>query len=530
MSSLTGWAKWRPMPFIALGVAMIIVDATIVNVAIPSMIEDIGLTTTDAEWVSSIYSLVFASLLLLTGRLGDLFGRRKLFAIGTVIFVLASLVAAAAPGPPMLIFARLLQGIGGAMILPTSLSTVNAIYTGKDRAIAFGIWGSVIGGTAALGPLLGGWLTTNLSWRWAFLINLPIGLLVLYGLLRRVPETRDPNARRGVDIPGTLLSIFGLAALVFGLIEGQNYGWWKPVEQFTIAGFKWPMTFISPSAFALILSAILLIAFVIVERRRAASGKLVLLDFSLFTIKSFRFGNLAALIVSLGEFGLIFALPLYLQSVMGYTAWDTGLLLLGLAGGAFIGGPGAAALSTRIGARGVVRLGMLLEIIGIVGIGAVVSLDVQPWQLFGCLLVYGVGVGFATAQLTGVVLEDVPVAESGQGSAVQSTSRQIGAALGTAILGATLVGFLGSVTADRLEADGMPADQAAKIATSVKQAPSAVIPQLEANPATKDAAMAASEAFVDATRAVAWVAGAFVAIGLLSTLALPKTGARPSDV
>ncbi len=529
MAGKTGWAKWRPMPFIALGVSMIIVDATIVNVAIPSMIEDIGLTTTDAEWVVSIYSLVFASLLLLTGRLGDIFGRRRLFLLGTVIFVLASLMAAAASGPPMLIVARLIQGLGGAMVLPCSLSTVNAIYTGRDRGVAFGIWGSVIGGTAALGPLLGGWLTTNLSWRWAFLINIPLGLIVIYGLLRAVPETRDPHARRGIDLPGTVLSILGLGSLVFGLIEGQTYGWWKPTKQFTIGGFAWPEGFISPSATALILSAILLTAFVVVERARAAAGKNVLLDFSLFNISSFRYGNVAAAIVSLGEFGLLFALPLFLQSVLGFSAWDTGVLLLALAGGAFFGGPAAAQLSRRIGARGVVRLGMLLEVIGIVGIGVVVSLTVPTWQLVICLLIYGVGVGFATAQLTGVVLEDVPVVKSGQGSAVQSTSRQLGAALGTAILGATLVGFLGSVTADRLEADGVPAAEAAKIADSVKTAPSAVIPQLEANPQTAAAAAAASEAFVDATRAVAWVAGAFVGLGLLSTLLLPPTGARPAD-
>jgi MFS family permease len=155
------------MPFIALGVSMIIVDATIVNVAIPSIIRDIGISVTDAEWVNSIYSLVFASLLLTTGRLGDIYGRRRLFLLGTVVFVVASLVAALAPSAGVLILGRFLQGIGGAMLLPASLSTVNALYQGKDRAIAFAIWGSTIGGTAALGPLLGGWLTTAFSWRWA---------------------------------------------------------------------------------------------------------------------------------------------------------------------------------------------------------------------------------------------------------------------------------------------------------------------------------------------------------------------------
>ncbi|HEY5186472.1 MAG TPA: MFS transporter, partial [Actinomycetes bacterium] len=161
----TGRGKWRPMPFIALGVSMIIVDATIVNVAIPSIIRDIGISVTDAEWVNSIYSLVFAALLLTTGRVGDIYGRRRLFLVGTVVFVAASLVAALAPSAGVLILGRFLQGVGGAMLLPASLSTVNAMYQGKDRAIAFAIWGATIGGTAALGPLLGGWLTTAFSWR-----------------------------------------------------------------------------------------------------------------------------------------------------------------------------------------------------------------------------------------------------------------------------------------------------------------------------------------------------------------------------
>jgi MFS family permease len=245
--SATGLAKWLPMPFVALGVSMIIVDATIVNVAVPTIIRDLHVTANTAEWFNSIYSLVFAALLITLGHTADVTGRRKLFAYGVVVFVAASLVAATAPTGGVLILGRLVQGIGGAMILPTTLSTVNALYTGKDRAVAFAIWGSTIGGMAAVGPLLGGWLTTDFSWRWAFLINVPIGLVVLAGILFVVPETKDAQVRKGLDWIGNLLVIAGFATLVFGLIEGEHYGWWSQAE-FLTAKWSWSTSTCSGSA------------------------------------------------------------------------------------------------------------------------------------------------------------------------------------------------------------------------------------------------------------------------------------------
>ncbi|MDA8115947.1 MAG: MFS transporter, partial [Actinomycetota bacterium] len=203
----TAARRWRAMPFIAVGVAMIIVDATIVNVAVPTIIRELHLGATGAEWLNSIYALVFAALLISFGHAGDRWGRRRLFLLGAVIFVAASLIAATAPNGAVLIAGRFIQGIGGAMILPATLSTVNAMFTGHERAIAFAIWGSTIGGFAALGPLAGGWLTTDFSWRWAFLVNLPIGAIVVIGILFFIPETSDPTTRRGLDVPGNALAV-----------------------------------------------------------------------------------------------------------------------------------------------------------------------------------------------------------------------------------------------------------------------------------------------------------------------------------
>jgi len=292
---------------------MIIVDATIVNVAVPSIIRELDLDSTQAEWINTIYALVFAALLITLGRLGDVLGRRRMYLAGLALFVVASMLAGLAPTGDVLILARVLQGIGGAMILPATQAILNQNFQGRDRAIAFGIWGSVIGGVAAVGPLLGGFLTTYLSWRWAFFINLPVGLLAIAGTLHYIRESREEGARLGFDLPGFLLITAGLGAFVFGLIEGRQFGWWTPNPRhpFEVLGWTWPLEAVSVTPFILGFGLLALALFGLVETRRRSTGKFYLFDFTLWRYRGFRYGNLAGSIVSLGEFGLLFALPLF---------------------------------------------------------------------------------------------------------------------------------------------------------------------------------------------------------------------------
>ena len=521
--------RWLAMPFVALGVAMIIVDATIVNVAVPTIIRELHVTARTAEWFNTIYALVFASLLITLGHTGDVWGRRRLFLTGTVVFVAASLVAAAAPSGSVLILGRFLQGIGGAMILPATLSTVNATFSGHDRAIAFAIWGSTIGGVAALGPLLGGWLTTDYSWRWAFLINVPIGAVGVAGIVFVVPETREPDLRRGVDWWGNLLLISGLATLVFGLVEGGQYGWWQLVAQFDAPGIRWPEGWPSPVAVAFVVSVISLVGFAFLERARRRQGRVVLVDLGLFGIRSFAAGNVAVAVVALGEFGLLFVLPLFLQGVLGYSALDTGLLFLALALGTFFVGGVTPQLARRITARGVARLGLALEAVGIVGLGLSLSPTVSAWEMVPWLFLYGTGVGMATAQLTGVILTDVPVEDSGQAAGIQSTARQVGSALGIAILGTILLTSLASYTRDALNhVSGLPSPTADRVVHIVRSSGGAAIGSLRDLPNGPQLVHLASAAAIDATRTVAFTAGAFILVGLVATLALPPT-AREVD-
>ncbi len=523
--TLSGGRRWGALVFLALGAAMIILDATVVNVAIPTMVKALSLTTADAEWVSAAYSLTFASLLILWGRIADRAGRRLIFVLGVVVFVVASVLVSISGDAATLIASRALQGIGGAMILPASLSVINAVFTGKSRAVAFAVWGGTIGGMAALGPLVGGWLTTNASWHWAFLINVPIGIIVLIGVMVTVPETKALGGPKGIDILGTALITLGLVGVVFALIEGQRYGWFTPLQPFSAAGWEWPSQSVSIVFVAALLGALALVVFVFVELRRLRAGKVVVVNLRLFRIRSFGAGNFVALIVSLGEFGLLFALPLFLQAVRGYSALETGVILLALAGGSFVASGLGAPLSQRLGPVRVLQMGMGLEAVGIIALGFFLSVTVTGWQMAPWLFLYGLGVGFATAQLTGVILSEVPIAESGQGSAVQSTSRQVGAAIGTAMIGATLIFGLNGI-AGQLEDRGVPAAEAVQVSDAVASSAGQAIPALAQQPGGDVLVEGASEGFADAIRLVAWVAGGFVLLGLLASLLLPRNAAR----
>lgn len=515
--------RWIGLFVISLAVSLIIVDSTIVNVAVPAIVDELDITSTEVQWVQESYTLVFAALLLVFGTLGDRFGRRRMLVIGTVIFALASVWAAFADSGSALILARVVQGVGGAMILPSTLSTLNATFQGRERGIAFAVWGSTIGGMAAVGPLLGGWLTTDYSWRWAFGINVPLGILIIVGLMLFVPATRDEHPQ-AIDIVGALLSIVTSAALVFALIEGRTYGWWLAADGLTLGDWVWPFA-LSPIPFSFALSLVAGVVFVWWGLRRERAGRSTMLAFSLLRIGSFRNGNVAALIVSMGEFGIILSLPLWLQNVLGYSALQTGTILLALAGGSFLASGVGGSLSGRVSAVATVRAGIAAEIIGLVLIGLVIAVDTPWWSIALGLLVYGVGVGLATAQLTGVVLQDVPIAASGQASGTQSTARQIGSALGIAVLGTVLFTSLGSALDSRLDAAGLPAEAREGIVSAVVDSAGSAIPGLEAE--SPEVAAEAREAFSDATQFAAFTAAGFLAVGLLATLRL--TPPRPRD-
>ena len=536
--------RWIGLVFISMAISLVIIDGTIVNTIFPSVIEDLKLTSTEVQWVQESYVLVFASLLLVWGSLADRIGRRRLLVIGILIFIAASVWAGLTEDAGSMILARVVQGFGGAMVLPTTLSLVNANFQGKERGIAFAVWGSTIGGMVAIGPVLGGWLATDFSWRWAFNINLPLGLIIVAGLLIWVNESKQTQREGGIDVVGALISVVMFSTLVFGLIEGRTYGWWLVNEknQFTIGDFEWPSDGLSVIPVSLFISLLATIVFVLWERARERAHKNVLLDLGLFKIASFRNGSIAAMIISMGEFGLLFAIPLWLQNVEGLNAVSSGLVLLWLAGGAFLASGIGGALSGKLPAIRAVQLGVLLELAGVAGIALVASTGGGWGAIAPFLFAYGIGVGLATAQLTGVIMVDVPMEKIGQGSGSQSTVRQIGSALGIAVLGTVLFTSSQVAIENRIaelafvqEMDAAAADTfASSISEPVVDSAGSAIPALESglvsmhvDPANAKAVVeAAGAGFTDGVKATGWAAAFFLLLGLGSTFNL---GSRKKD-
>lgn len=478
-----GKPPWKALWVLALGLAMIVLDSSIVNVSIPAIINAIHITMTEAQWVTALYSIVLAALLLPAGRLGDMVGRKRMLQVGTVIFILGSLLAATSSSGAWLLMARVVQGIGGSLVMPSTLSSVSATFRGKYRATAFGVWGAVMSGAAAVGPFLGGLFTSTIGWRWIFLVNLPLGLVVILASMAFVPETKSSPAgsadRFGLlrDWEGILLSALGSAFVVFALIEGQTYGWVRPASTLVLGPLVWSDSVpVSPVPISLVLGLVLLVGFALVELRRKRQDRIVVLDVSMFTIGTFGWGNLTAAIINAGQFAVIFILPLYMINARGLSPLQAGSVLGIMALGSVVSGGLARLVSARLGAGGTVQLGLGMEILGVAASVLLMRDSMPLWTMLVTLVIYGTGLGFASAQLTSLVLSGVPVAQSGQASATQSTIRQWGTALGAAVSGSVLSAAVGMVMPAHLEAiPGLPTGVAQGLTQSVRSSAGNVI-------------------------------------------------------
>jgi len=518
---------WLALVALLLGVSLIVLEGSIVNVLIPTIVEDLSIGRTDVLWITSIYSLIFASLLITFGVLSDRFGRRRMFMLGTVIFIAFNLMAGAAGSAEVLIIARAGEAVGGAMMLPTSMAIINVNFRGPMRAAAFGLWGAVFGGMAAFGPLLGGWLADVASWRWAFYINIPLGIISLIMVRAFVSESKG-TTRRALDYSGVVLSSLGLGLVVFGLIEGQQLGWWTAITQWDMGPISIAPGALSPVPIAIALGIVMLATFIVLQATRRKAGKSYLIDLSLFRIRRYGFGNIVATLVSLGEFGVLFAMPLWLQSVHGFSALQTGALLAILGVGVVMAGGAARHFSAIIGSTRLIRVGMVLEIIGIGGVAVMLSSTSSPWWLAIPFVIYGIGLGFDTAQLTNVILEDVPAERSGGASSVTSTLRQVGSTLGAAVLGTVLFVSLGMGLSNQL-ATNQPqlseTDRTALVDQIVDSSGEAIIP-LSQQPGNAEIVQEAKEAYTTAVRIMAVVAGGAMVVGLIASFGLPADAPR----
>jgi EmrB/QacA subfamily drug resistance transporter len=437
--------RWWTLTAVCLGTFMLLLDVTIINVALPDIQTALGASFSGLQWVVDAYALTLAALLLTAGSLADMFGRRKLYIVGLVIFTLSSLLCGVAQKTLVLQLSRGLQGVGGAIMFAVSLALLADAFRGKDRGIAFGIWGAITGLAVAIGPLLGGLLTTELSWRWIFFVNLPIGIVAVVISVLKVSESRSPNARRP-DWAGFVIFTVALSSLVYGLIESNERSFGNGL----VIG-------------ALVGAAVLLAAFVVVELR----GSHPMFDLSLFRLPTFTGGAVAAFGVSATIFALLLYLVLYLQDILRFDALGTGLRLLVLSAGVLATSTLSGRLSAHVPVRLLIGPGLLL-----VGVGLLLmrGLDVQTtWtHLIPGLIVSGVGVGMITPPLASTAVGVVTPQRAGMASGISSTFRQVGIATGIALLGSLFSSKVSSEVHERVAAVPALAGQGSTIATAVQ--------------------------------------------------------------
>jgi EmrB/QacA subfamily drug resistance transporter len=415
--------RWLTLAAVAFGLFMIMLDNTVVNVALPSMARDLGVGLSELEWIVTGYALTFASLMLTGGKLADLLGRRRIFIVGLVIFTGSSLACGLAESGDFLIGARVVQGVGAALMNPATLSIIAATFPPHQRGMAIGIWAGVSALALAIGPLVGGLLTEHLDWSWIFFVNIPVGIVAIVASFVLIPESKDESAEQRLDLPGLLTSAIGLFALTYGLIEANTYGWTsgRIIGSFVVA-------------------VVMLTAFVLLETHQ----RLPMLDLSLFRNGTFLGANLAVLLVALAMFGVFFFVSLYMQGILGYSAVQAGAAFLPMTVLIILVAPIAGKTSDRIGSRWLMTTGMLLVAAQLVSFS---RLDEHStfWNLLPGLMVGGLGIALVMTPSAAAAVRALPVDKSGVGSAVLNAFRQVGGSMGIALLGAIMAHQVGGL-------------------------------------------------------------------------------------
>jgi EmrB/QacA subfamily drug resistance transporter len=422
--------RWWTLGALCFALFMIMIDNTVVNVALPAIKADLGISTSELEWTVAAYALTFASLLLTGGKLGDLLGRRLIFTIGLTVFTLSSLACGLAGSAPELIGARAVQGVGAALMMPATLSIISATFAPKERGTAIGIWAGVSAMALAIGPLLGGVITEHISWNWIFFINVPIGVLAVIAAIVVVPESKDMSHEQRLDLPGLLSSGIGLLALVYALIEANSYGWTSA----RILGL-------------FVVAAVALTAFVLLEMHQ----RLPMLDLSLFKNGTFAGANLVAILVTLAMFGIFVFFPIYMQTFRGWSPIQAGAALLPWTLMIVIFAPIAGKLSDRVGSRWLMAGGMSVVAVCCLMLSTV-NLTSSFWHMFPAFILGGLGMSFVMTPMSAAAMGAVSVDKAGVASGVLNTFRQVGVALG--------IGIMGAIITNRAASHGGPAPEA----------------------------------------------------------------------
>lgn len=457
--------KWWTLATVCFALLMIVLDGNVVNLALPTIIKEFGATLAQSEWINNAYLLTFAIFLITFGRLGDEVGRKKMFAAGLITFTIGSILCGLAQNPSQLILFRVIQGLGGASMMPATLSLLTANFKKEERGGAMGLWGAVAGLGIVLGPIVGGYLTEkglggiinnflgiSQYWRYVFYINIPIGILALIATFSIVKESKDSEKSHSYDISGIITSALSIFTLTYAFIEGSTYGWWKAIKTFSMFGHEISFGSLSVVPVLFLLSIIFGVIFVLIETR---CKKDPLVDLKLFKNRNFSVGSTTAAVLSFAMMGSFFLLPLFLQAVLGFSAIDTGKNLIPFAITIMIMSPISGKLADKIGGKYLIVTGLTIMALSGWLLGHF-RVDTQIKDLMMPFIVMGIGMGLTQAPLNNIALLDTPDDEIGGASGVLSTTRQIGSVMGIAILGAVLQTSLSSTLSTKLDnIDGM---------------------------------------------------------------------------
>ena len=494
--------RWWILLVLCLSLVVITLDNTILNVALPTLVRDLNASNSQLQWIVDSYTLVFAGLLLTAGSLGDRFGRKGALQVGLVIFAVGSALSALAQDPNQLIATRALMGVGGAFIMPATLSILTNVFPAEERGRAIGVWAGVSGLGVALGPLIGGFLVEHFGWHEVFTVNLPIVVVALIAGAILVPTSKDPSAPK-LDLPGAALSITGLGALVYGLIEAPQNGWTDPT----------------------ILTAMgvgvgLLALFALWEMHTEHP----MLDVTFFRNARFTAASSAITLVFFAMFGYSFLLTQYFQFVLGYSAAQAGVRMLPLALTLMVVAPTSSRIVEKVGTKLVVFTGLTLVSVALV-LQVGLQADSPYGQVVWRMMLLAVGMGLTMAPATESIMGSLPLAKAGVGSAMNDTTRQVGGALGVAIIGSVLSSVYGSRITDAFAGKlPAPAFDAAKSSLG-----GALAVADKAGPVGADIATVARSAFVDAMHGGALVAAVAAGLGALVVLLFLPAHARPVD-
>ncbi|PIP60249.1 hypothetical protein COX00_04300 [Candidatus Uhrbacteria bacterium CG22_combo_CG10-13_8_21_14_all_47_17] len=523
--------KWGVLLVLSLALAIVILDTTILNVSLAAIVRDLQTSVQNIQWVISAYSLTLAALTVTGGRFGDIFGRKKMFMLGAFLFAVGSFLASMSHSVGMLIIGEsLVEGVGAALMMPATSSLLIENYVGRDRAIAFGVWGGIAGAAAALGPIIGGYLTTTFDWRWGFRLNLIVISALLIGSLI-IPASKRSEERPDLDWLGVLLSSFGLLTLVFSVIEASSYGWWTAKKIFEIGTFSLPMPWnLSVVPFSMVLGLLILTLFIGWELYHEGRGRTPLISLKIFQNRAFTSGILTMSVMALGQTGLIFSVPVFLQSVRHLDAFHTGLSLLPMSLLLLVVSPLSAMLGRKVEPKHLVQLGLLVTASAYLVLRQMLTVDSGPWQLAPGLALFGIGMGLVMSQISNMTLSAVSSKDAGEASGINSTMRQVGASFGSAIIGSILISVLSTslatgVTNSQILPEAMKpvltqqfSDNVSEVEFGNEKQQGNEIPVV----IREEIAHIAAESTVEANRAAMAFGAGFTMLGFLVSFALPK--------